>query len=49
MKIQLTVTPTGFVPQLREKGKTIWEGTEQPTPETARTAATEWLNSEDSE
>lgn len=47
MKIELIATPAGFVPQLREKGKTIWEGIEQPTPETARTAAVEWLNSED--
>ena len=46
MRIKIIVTPTGYVPQLRDAGKTVWEGTEHSTPEAARTTAINWLNSD---
>jgi len=49
MRIKIIVTPTGYVPQLRDKGRTVWEGNEYPTQETARAAAINWLNSEDND
>jgi hypothetical protein len=49
MRITLIATPTGHVPTLRDKGRTVWEGPEQPTAEQARQAAIDWLNSDETD
>jgi hypothetical protein len=47
MVIQLLTTPLGEVATVRERRGTpiVWESKPYPTPELARTAALEWINS----